>query len=188
MRAPHKAQFGLGVRVLPHHRVARAHALKLGVVDHIHLRTLAHERAALLSRLRRQPLHVVQAHRAVRRARRTHVLQVRLRAAIELIAQPRVQPCDVRHVGHHAHADGRTQKLRLGPSLAAHLDHPVGASAVVGQQPKPWHEPAHRPHQIDDARVAVASRAQHRVRIHHADDSDQLSTSPIAGTLPTSSM
>ncbi len=49
---------------------------------------------------------------------------------------------------------------------AADLDDPAGLAALVGQQAELRHEAGDRAHQLDNARVAVAARAEHRVGVH----------------------
>ena len=110
---------------------------------------------------------MVQAHRAVGGGGRAEVLQIRFRAVVQLGAQPGVHALDVGHLLHDLHADGAAQQLRLGTGGAAHLHHPGGLAARVGQQAELRHKASDAAHQLQNAGVAVAPRAQHGIGVHH---------------------
>ena len=162
-----KGKLGACVRLLPHDGVARAHPLELGVVDAVDPGVRRDEVAALLARLGREALHVVEAHGTVGRARGAHVLEVVLDLGGELVAQPVVEAPDVGDVLHDLHADGAAEHLSLGLALAADLDDPRGLATLVREQTKLGHKARDGAEQLDDAGVAVAARAQHRVGKDH---------------------
>ena len=167
MRAAHEAQLRLGVEVLPHARIALAHALELRVVDDVHGRTVADERLALLHGLGREVLDVVQAHGTVGRGGRAEVLEIRDGILVDLRADPLVKPLDIRHFFHDLHADGGAEQLRLGLFRCAHLNDPVGAASVIGQKAEVRHAARDGAHELDHAGVAVAARAEHAVGVDH---------------------
>ena len=166
MRAAHEAQLWLGVRVLPDAGVALADTLQLRVVDHVHRRTLADERFALLDGLWREMLDMIQPDRAVRGGGRAEVLEVADHVIVQLRAEEFVQPLDVRHFVHNLHPDRRAEQLCLRLARGAHLHDPVRAAAIVREQAEIWHAAGDGTHQLQNAGVAVAARAEHAVGIH----------------------
>ena len=166
MRAADKTQLRLRVLVLPDDRIVILHALKLGVVNDVHLRALLDERYALLLRFRSQVLDMEQADRAVGGRRRAEVLQICTCLVVKLRAEPLVETSDIRHFLHDLHADRGAEQLRLGLMLTPDVDYPCGLAPLVGQQTEFRHEASDGAHQLDHAGVAVAARAEDRVCVH----------------------
>ena len=167
MGAAHEAQLRLGVGILPHDGIAVLHPLELRVVDDVNPGVLRDQALALFLGLRGQSGDVVQAHRAVGGGGRAEVLQIRFHAVVQLGAQPGVHALDVGHLLHDLHADGAAQQLRLGTGGAAHLHHPSGLAARVGQQAELRHKARNAAHQLQNPGVAVAPGAQHGVGVHY---------------------
>ena len=167
MGTAHKAQLRLGVGILPHNGIAVLYPLELRVVDDVDLGILRDQALALLIGLGGQSGDVVQSHCAVGGGGRTEVLQIRFRAVVQLSTQPCVHALDVGHLLHDLHADGAAQQLRLGTGGAAHLHHPCGLAARVGQQAELRHEARDAAHQLQNTGVAVAPCAQHGIGVYH---------------------
>ncbi|MPM90917.1 hypothetical protein SDC9_138040 [bioreactor metagenome] len=168
VRAADKAHLRLGIRLFPDAGVTVHHPLQLGIVNHIGIGLRRKQCVALLYRLRGKALHMVQPHRPVGCRRRPHVFQVILRCRCQLIAQIRVKAADIRHFFQHLHANGAAQHLRGRQLGRFQLYHPRRTAALVGQQAKLGHKPGNAAKNINNARIAVAPRAQHTVGIHYS--------------------
>ena len=166
MRTAHEAKLRLCIRILPNNGIIVLHALEFRVVDHIDLRVFGNQRLALLLCLGGEVCDVVQTHRAVGRSRRAEVLEIGAGCIIQFCAKPLVKAYDIRYVFHDLHADGRTKQLRFGLFGRLDFDDPRCPASFVGQQTEIRHKADDGAHDVHNAGIAVAARAEHGVGVH----------------------
>ncbi len=153
------------VFIFPHDGIAFLYPLQLRVVNDIGLRIRPDQRLALLRRLRRQVIDVIESHSTVGCGRRAEILQVGARLIVQLCPEEAVQAKNIRHLLHHLHADSTAQQLGVRLFRRADLHAPGGLSALVSQETEFRHAAGNGTEELYDTGVPVASRAEHRIGI-----------------------
>ena len=153
------------VFIFPHDGIAFLYPLQLRVVNDIGLRIRPDQRLALLRRLRRQVIDVIESHSTVGCGRRAEIFQVGACLIVQFCPEEAVQAKNIRHILHHLHADSAAQQLRVRLFRRADLHAPGSLSALIGQEAEFRHASGDRSEELNDTGVPVASRTEHRIGI-----------------------